>query len=433
MKKLFLLLFAAIIFSPFSGWCYTFLDMAMGSQVFGGSSKCLGMGEVGLLVEEGSFAASTNPALLGWQKGTDISGSYKFFSIGDRWSMPMHDSFDALLGYMAYSHNSNLYHDGSFGCSTDMLLKSFGLILGLTFTRAYDFTYDFHEEVRDRSTSSVPSDKVIADAFVRGRGGLKSFSIGLGKSIGRDLSVGASLEYLYGDFKISSTLENIDLNLMTCWRDSLTETGDRLVASDLSGMRLRTGISFRVGERLEAAFCGVTSCNLDGSYKATSGELLYFLSAKDSAGDFEITYPESYSFGFKYRPRNELATTIEANMTFARWKNSDNTSLRSLSLDDTYQFNLGIEHVFYNGRPVRFGFTYRQSPLDHGTGESAITAGSGINFAGFNLDFGGKIGWREYRYYDLFDDSIFCAKPRYFTDKVEETVFSGMITLSRRF
>ncbi|MGQ9603646.1 MAG: hypothetical protein ACUVUU_05490 [bacterium] len=433
MRKLCLLLFASVMGLAYCGWSYTFLDMAMGSQVFQGGSKCLGMGEVGLLVEDASFAAATNPASLSWQKGTSISCSYRFLSIDDRWSMPMHDSFDALLGYMAYSHNSNLYHDGSFGCSTDRLLKSVEVVLGVTVSRAYDFTYDFHEEVRDRSTSSVPSDKVVADAFIRGRGGLKSLSVGAAKALGKDVSLGVSLEYLYGDFKISGRLENIDLNLMTCWKDSLTETEDRLVASSLSGLRLRGGISFRMGERLEAALSGVSSCNLDGSYKATLGELLYFLSAKDSIGDFEISYPESYSLGLKYRPRNELATTIEADITFARWKSSDNTSLRSLNLDNTFQFNIGIEHIFYNARPVRFGFTYRQSPFDHQTGESAVTAGSGIRFAGLELDFAGKIGWREYRYYDLFDDSIFCAKPRYFTDKVEETVFSGMVTMSRRF
>ncbi|MGQ9810657.1 MAG: hypothetical protein ACUVQ7_04860, partial [bacterium] len=101
MRKLCLLLFASVMGLAYCGWSYTFLDMAMGSQVFQGGSKCLGMGEVGLLVEDASFAAATNPASLSWQKGTSISCSYRFLSIDDRWSMPMHDSFDALLGYMA--------------------------------------------------------------------------------------------------------------------------------------------------------------------------------------------------------------------------------------------------------------------------------------------------------------------------------------------
>lgn len=433
MRKLGLLVLALIVASAFGGWCYTFLDMAVGSQVFQGSAKGLGMGEVGLLVEQAPFASATNPSLLGWQSGTQVSGCYRFSSIDDQWSMPMHDSFDALLGYMAYSHNSNLYHDGCFGLSTDKLLEGAGLVVGLGLTRAYDFTYDFHEEVRDRTTSSVPPDKIAADAFVKARGGIKSFSLGLGKVIGENVSIGASLEYLYGDYKITSSLQNIDLNLMTCWRDSLTETADSIVASDLGGTRLRVGISFRIGERVEGGFLGVTSCELKGSYEATAGDLLYFISPKDSLGDFEIRYPESYWLGFKYRPRNELATTIEANIKFSRWKNADNTALRSLHLDNTYQFSIGIEHIFYNGRPVRFGFTYKQSPIDHQTGESAVTAGSGFKIAGFDLDFAGKIGWREYRYYDLFDDSIFCAKSRDLTDRVEETFLVGMITLSRRF
>jgi hypothetical protein len=70
--------------------------------------------------------------------------------------------------------------------------------------------------------------------------------------------------------------------------------------------------------------------------------------------------------------------------------------------------------------------------VDEETGEAAVTVGSAINVADFDISFSGRVGWREYRYFDLFDDSIFCTEPREFTDLVEETSFSGLISISRR-
>jgi hypothetical protein len=62
-----------------------------------------------------------------------------------------------------------------------------------------------------------------------------------------------------------------------------------------------------------------------------------------------------------------------------------------------------------------------------------VTVGTAITYAGFEVDMTGKIGWREFRQADLFDDGRFGAQSRDLTDQVEETFFSGLVTVSRHF
>jgi hypothetical protein len=177
-----------------------------------------------------------------------------------------------------------------------------------------------------------------------------------------------------------------------------------------------------------------SKCELDGDYSTSSASgLLGFLPrVSDAGGEIKITYPASYVFGVTYRPRNELPTVVEANVKFTDGSEASNSALDGFTYDDTYQWRVGIEHVFYNGRPLRFGFVYTQSAVDKETSEVAFTAGSGILIKGFGIEFAGRVGWREYRYFDLFEDSIFCAQLRDFTDLIEETSVSGVITISRR-
>ncbi len=433
MSKIGLVL-ALVLAMASMAFAYSFLEMAVGSQVFPGSARCLGMGEVGVLCEQSPQAAGLNPALLGKLKGWEASGSYRFVSFEDKWSLPTYDSFDALLGYTCYSRNSNLYNGLSGGVATGPLENLKGVSLGVSFAEVYDFTYDFHEEVRDRSTTSVPSDKPIADALVDATGSIYSLAFGLGKQFTHDIGVGVGLEYLFGDFDITSRLSNIDVTKMSCWDDTTTRTHDDFKASKLKGTRLRVGATYRVNKRLDVGFVAVGKTEIKGDYNATSlGGLLYYLPRRASEGDIKLTYPSSFRLGFTFRPRNELLTVVELNACFTNWSDAGNSALSGLNLEDTYEFNVGVEHVFYSGRPVRFGFFYRQSPLDSETSEAAVTAGSGFMVGSFKVEFAGKVGWRDYRYFDLFDDSIFCARSRDFTDKVEETSLSGLVTISRRF
>ena len=349
--------------------------------------------------------------------------------------MPVHDSFDALLGYETYSHNWNAYHDGDIALTTGGLPALRGFALGVAYLPAYDFHYDFYQEVRDRNTTSVPADEIIAKAFVEGGGVIRSLSFGAARSWADRLSIGVSVDYLWGDYDIETRLTEIDTLKVNCWDRALPETSDVFEASELGGMRYRLGLRYRVNNRVDVAATFTSEAELEGDYKSSSADgLMWFLPRKGGPeGGFNMTYPAAYCLGISFRPRNELLTVIEGNVRYVRWGDAEHEALSGISLEDVYEWSVGVEHVFYNGRPVRFGFTYKPSPTDDETSEAAVTVGSGLAVGKTDIDFAVRMGWREYREFSLFDDATFCARERDFSDRVEDMVIGGMISISRRF
>jgi len=416
-------------------WSYTALELGTGSEVFQGSARCVGMGEVSLLCENSPRAVALNPALLARLPRPAVSASYRLVAVEEDWLLPVHDSFDAILGYETYSHNWNTYHDGDFSFSTGSLAGLAGTSFGVAFLPAYDFDYDFYQEVRDRSTTSVPADKIIAKAFVEGGGAIRSLSMGLGRSFFDRLSLGFSVDYLWGDYDIETRLTEIDTLKVNCWERARAETSDAFEASELGGARYRLGVAYEVNKRIMIAAAYTSEAELDGEYNSGSAEgLMWFLPRRgDLEGSFTMKYPASYSLGITFRPRNELLTVIEGNMRYVGWGDAKNEALGGFNLENVYEWSLGIEHVFYNGRPVRFGFTYKPSPTEDETSEAAVTVGSGMELAGFGVDFAVRMGWREYREFSLFSDTTFCAKERQFSDRVEETLIGATVSVSRRF
>ena len=418
-----------------SAWGYTALDLGVGSEVFPGSARCVGMGEVSVLCEDSPRSVVTNPALLGKLGRPVLSASYRLVSANEDWSLPVHDSFDALLGYEVYSHNWNTYHDGDIALTTGRLGMLGGVSFGFAYLPAYDFRYDFYEEVRDRSTTAVPADEIIAKGYVTGDGVIRSASFGLGKTWKERLSVGASLDYLWGDYDIKARLNEIDTLKVSCWKEPVEEATDTFEASKLSGVRYRLGLAFVLNERVEVGGGFTSRADLEGDYESNSevGLMSFLPTTGGPEGSFKMKYPEAYWLGVTFRPRNKLLTVIEGNVRYVKWTKAQNEALESLNLNDVYEWSLGIEHVFYNNRPLRFGFTYKPSPTEDETSEAAVTVGSAITVSGFDIDFAVRTGWEKYRKFSMFNDATFCARERDFSDRVSDTVVGGMVSVSRRF
>jgi long-subunit fatty acid transport protein len=414
-------------------WGYTSLDLGLGSETFPGSGRCAGMGEVALLSEETPFAVLQNPALLSKLERPQVAGTYRFYSIEEDWSFPAHDSFDALLGYTTYSRNSNLYHRGAIGVCSGVVPQGLGISFGCAYAPVYDFTYDFYEEIRDRNTASVPTDKVIAEGFVESSGSISALAFGVGTSVGDGFSLGAGIDYLFGDFELKGRLSGVDTSKVQCWDEPMTETSDTFTSSNVDGIRVRVGGTYEFNKRLEMGASVVTACELTGDYSTSSvGGLLEFLPrVTDDGGEFKVKYPASYALGVTFRPRNELMTVVEADVKYTTWSDAGNDALVDAGLEDIYEWHIGVEHVFYNQRPLRFGFIYKGCPTDDEISETAFTIGSGFATYGLGIEASVRVGWREYRQFDLFDDSLFCAESRDLTDLVEETTFSGMISIMR--
>ncbi len=412
---------------------YTLLDLGMGSTVFQGSAKSGGMGEVFQLTESTPLSLALNPSLLARSDKPNVTGSYRFMMVEEDWSLPVHDSFDAILGYEVYASNRNVYHDGDLSFSTGALPRVANLAFAIGYLPAYDFNYNFHQEVRDRSTQSEPLDKVIADAYMESDGAVRSISFGGAGGYGERFYLGLSVDYLFGSYDMTVRLANMDPAKLPCWESAPTEAAEVFSASDLSGARVRVGATYVVNKRVELAATCAGEAELDGKYTSSGGFGAYS-PWKDGTGEsFKLKYPASVAFGISYKPRNELKTVVEGNVRFTQWSEAENEALEELVLDDIYEWFIGIEHIFYNGRPLRFGFNYKPSPADKEAAQSSVTAGSGFDVYGLDLDFSLSVGWRKFREFSLFDDAIFCAQSREFSDMVEETFVGGQISLSKRF
>jgi hypothetical protein len=409
-----------------TSWGYGLLDLGIGSEVFQGSPRCAGMGEVGLISENSAFSVMQNPALLSEHERLQVIGWYAFNAVDENWSFPAHDSFDAILGYETYSKNTNVYHDGAIALSTGRIKKAFGISVGFGFAPAYDLRYDYFEEVRDRSTQSVPADRIIAQNYIEATGVIRALSLGLGKAVGDQVRIGVGLDYLYGDYELGARVLMMDRS---------GETSDSYSASKLGGVRLRLGGLVRLHRRVDVAATITGSSKLDADYAMDLDDgLLGFAGLKDVDGSSsKIRYPAAYAAGVAFRPRNELLTVIEGGVRYVTWSDYENGAFEDANLDDVFEWHIGIEHVFYNERPLRFGFLYRPSPRDKETSVAAVTAGSSVGVGGFEIGFAGKIGWRKYRHPDLFDDARYGAQTRDETDRVEENVFSATVSVSRAF
>jgi hypothetical protein len=403
-----------------SAWGYGYLDLGLGSGVFQGSARGGGMGEIALLSEAGPLAVTLNPAQLAGLSERQVAFSYRFASLDEDWSFPVHDSFDAVLGYNTYSANSKIYQDFTGGLASGRIARAYDVCFAVALVPAYDYRYDFAEEIRDRNSSAQPPDLMIANAFVHGTGEIRSLSFGLARPIYGGLSLGMGLDHLFGEREIESGVLFSDVGRIP-WSGGEPESSETFSATDLAGNRFVVGATFALNERFALGAAYRSGCELEGDLTLQS------IGPVDTTigSTVKIDCPASYSLGVSFRPRNELPTVIEGNVVLAKWSEAD--------LEDVYEWHIGVEHVFYNHRALRFGFLYRPSPSEKETSESAVTAGTGLRIGGLDVDLAAKVGWRAYRSPDIFPDDIFGAKVRQSTDQVSETTFGGVISVTRRF
>jgi len=122
-----------------SAWGYGYLDNGLGSGVFQGSARGAGMGEVGLVSDGSPLALTLNPALLAGPEVKHFALAYRLASLDETWAFPVHDSFDAVLGYNTYSANSKIYNDFAGGLASGRLEWALDACVAVALVPAYDY------------------------------------------------------------------------------------------------------------------------------------------------------------------------------------------------------------------------------------------------------------------------------------------------------
>jgi hypothetical protein len=187
-----------------------------------------------------------------------------------------------------------------------------------------------------------------------------------------------------------------------------------------------------------AAVVWRSEAKLDGRFQREGdAEGLAFADAGgrsgDVAGSASLTYPQEISAGVSWRPRARLLTTVRLDADWVKWSDFENELGSGAPLDDVWGARLGVEHVFYNGFPMRFGIRYAPAPRDEEVATTAFTFGGGLDVGPLRADLAFEVANRRYRFPDLFDDARFGGDSHVQKDFVEENGTSAVLTLGAKF
>jgi hypothetical protein len=412
----------------------TFLDLLPGDEALLSDARAAALGRTRTAGHTGAFTAASNPAQLPRSDEMLVMLGGGFQKMKEVRSTPAYDSFDAFLVNSSYALNDKYQYEGGIGVSGPLgsggVLGMFGA--GLSYAPVWDFNYDYLEEVRDNNPFTQPRDKLIALNEVRSDGAIEAVTGGVGVAPLEWLAAGVSVQYLWGDSHLFVQTRLVQEDL----RGFLD-----LETSSMSGVRGVVGLSVRPNHRFDFAATWKTQTTLEGKFRAGDAE-----DPNVFNGSFDVKYPNELGFGVVFRPRARVRTTIRAEANWGEWSKYENDlandpRLAAMwdflvldgDLEDVWDFRAGIEHVFYNDFPVRFGFVHKSSPQDKQVVTTSFTFGGGLLFGPLRADAGVEVANRKYRHDDLFDDAFFGGTSRVTQDLVEENATFGYVTLSTTF
>ena len=391
---------------------YSFYDTYYGGRITALDARSLSLGHTGAVGEP--FTIAFNPALSSDAKDLHLATSLRVTQASENRAFPVHDSFEGLLTYNTYAMNTNYYDDFSFVAIKGTNHKYLPAI-GLTYYPFSDFRFDYGEEIRGQEEKN--EDRLLAKNLIKASGGIDALSLSLSKGITSWLKVGASLNILRGTAKIAKETDSLNT--------SHTDLKEVKKYRSLEGNNLSLGIIYKASGRLKFGLSYASKPTIEGDQIKSdfSGDSL----RADTTRSYSLTYPWEANLGVEFRPRSELQTRVYLETHFARWSRLRaepvDTSLPKLK--DVWEIRGGVEHIFFNQIPVRFGFLYQPSPFGHDMAISSFTFGTGFETKGMRIDLGGEMGNREYRQEDIFPDG---SESR--MDRVKESLLKFMVTVS---
>jgi len=417
---------AILALSASSAAALGFLDLTTGDEALLPDARSIALGRTQMTEPTGAFTGRTNPALLARLDHGVVSLGGSVLRLEESRAFPAYDSFDGFLVESIYAFNDEYQWQRGAGVATGLTLAGFPVGFGFSVSPVRDFQYDYSEEVRDNNAFTQPRDRLIALNEVQSDGWLDAWTIGAGCSVREDLDVGVSLEFLHG---------HQDVLIRTIFEREGRQETSLVQMSTLDGRRALVGAAYHPNHRVSLAASWTAEIGLDGdALRGGDASRLFFLGqATDGTpgvGRVVLTYPQEVKVGALYRPRARMATTVRLDANWTEWSAYRNSLIESPGLNDVWDVRGGIEHVFYNGMPVRFGFRWAPSPVRDEVATTAFTFGAGFRVGPLRADLAFEVSNREYRYEDLFDDAVFGGTTRRQKDLVQEDSSSLFGTLT---
>lgn len=405
----------------------TYLDSGFGTPLGAASARALAVGSTGISLRTGSEALFLNPATLAPESlHVTLDLNLGVTQANEDRLVALFDSFDSFLDETAVAFNRNTYGTVSGGLAWKLPSDS-PMSLGIGVFDRYDFDYDYFEEFRNPDGTSPTRDELLQNRELSIGGRLRSLSAGYSSGVFPKVTLGATLHRYFGDIERDRRVQDFvaDTHEETLEQQALDGWGWSVGGFGHAGPRVDLGASF------EGPF------TVDGTRTVVHKGATAGAPDTTTAANAEVKYPGTLRFGGTYYPRNLLRTSFSIEMERRFWKQIDSRVAGvfgdSLNVRDTWELRVGLEHILYNGLPMRFGFRYLQNYADPESERSIFSAGIGYKIAGFALDVTGLYHRQTSRQDFLFDPSYLTFQAPDTLAKVEDSIVQLVLGVSRSF
>lgn len=430
-----LFVLAAMLTSPGQAIAASWLDMQAGSSDTPLSARVLSMGGTAVAGAGSPFSLFGNPALtFVTEPGAGVfmaEAAARLDRAVEMRSFPVWDSFESYLTDNIYAFNANYYP--GYAAAASYRLDLGGIALGLSggYFPLFGFDYRYKEYIRDNNSFASQLDELLGINSLDSDGTLDEIAGGAALYLPGTLRLrfGFSASYLTGDINAESRV--------SYRRDTVEDIVARQARS-MSGMLFRFGISSNPRPDLLIGFAYRSGFEVDGDAEWES--IVPAAAAFDTTTGFVASYPEQYTFGVTFKPQNPLRTRFSLEVAWEPWTghgvdygeyevtpdssaafdpatytaSDSSAALAWLPVpgiaeftDDVLTFRVGVEHVFPNDVPFRFGLALSPHVADASIRQASFTAGTGWRVGLLHFDLGFEVATAKYDRPDLFPDTLY--------------------------
>ncbi len=394
------------------------------------------MGGTGVALYRGAISNIYNPAMLtsGPSDGRlDISLSMDQ-EHEDRFQ-PLFDSFDSWVTDAAIASNRNHYWQTGFGIAGAPMGEKTPIRAALSLVDRYPFQYTFNEELRNPSSFYPDSGEPARDQIIEMRerevsGTLRTLSLGIGADVDDEISIGMAVHYAFGTREEVNTL-----------RDFVTEDNSyhNTATQEMNGLNFSLGVRGKISDRIEIGLAWESQLATTGDYSTSNYDAGLDVTTEESWSGY-LRYPNIFRGGLTFTPQTDPRTTFTMEMEYMAWSelaDSENPGYDNpQNLSDTIDVRIGLEHRFYNGMPLRFGFRHFDSYYDAEASSSVFSAGSafiiGKGEIGVSMELGKltTIQPHQFPYPDEYFGDNYTSDPQ---ARVEDTRFRIGVSYTQNF
>lgn len=398
---------------------------AYGDQMAWRQTDVNAMGGTGVAVYRGAVSNIFNPAYLSVETEGRFDASFSLDQEHEDRFQPLFDTFDSYVTDAAIASNRNHFWQGSFGVTKRLQIKDWQFTGALSLVDRYPFQYNFWEELRNPSPFPPGSGEPARDRIIEERrrevtGTLRSLSVGFGSEFNEYVSFGAAMHYSFGTRKDVHSVRDFvdpDESYQSIDKFNMSAVNFTVGARGVVTERVEIGVSWE--SQLDAT--GDRTMSLD---EADAEEIV------SNTVDGYYRYPNIYRVGLTFQPRTDPATMFTMELEYLPFSEmADNANPgydNPQNLTDVTDVRIGLQHTFYNGMPLRFGFRHFNSYADRDAYSSVFTAGlgmpvgSGMVSASMELGKITSIQDHQFPYPDDYFGDTFVTDPQ---SRVEDTRF----------